>query len=196
MAEFAHEKDRQANEHPAAELRVHEADPDVVLHHVEVRDAVFGIGHVHGDVSHRDGKPQKPHEDFRVEVHPLAHAHAPQALERRDGPAALIFTRQNCAFVERDEVDADAIAKGGYIAAEAPAGADKVQAVIVATGSEVGLAVEARKALAAQNIQARVVSMPCTSRFDACDEASLTRRTGRPRRRRAVATLPTVFGWL
>ena len=91
------------------------------------------------------------------------------ALERRDGPAALIFTRQNCAFVERDEVDADAIAKGGYIAAEAPAGADKVQAVIVATGSEVELAMKARALLTAMNVQVRVVSMPCCDVFDRQD---------------------------
>ena len=91
------------------------------------------------------------------------------ALERRDGPAALIFTRQNCAFVERDEVDADVIAKGGYIAAEAPAGADKVQAVIVATGSEVELAMKARALLTAMNVQVRVVSMPCCDVFDRQD---------------------------
>ncbi len=93
------------------------------------------------------------------------------ALERRDGPSALIFTRQTCAFVERDEVDGDAIAKGGYIAAEAPAGADKVQAVIVASGSEVELAMKARALLTAMNVQVRVVSMPCCDVFDRQDAA-------------------------
>ncbi len=88
------------------------------------------------------------------------------ALERADGPAALVFTRQNCAFVDRDEVDADAIAKGGYIAAEAPAGVDALQAVIVASGSEVELAMKARALLVAQNVQVRVVSMPCADVFD------------------------------
>ena len=93
------------------------------------------------------------------------------ALERADGPSALIFTRQNCAFVDRDEVDADAIAKGGYIAADAPAGADKLQAVIVATGSEVELAMKARALLTAMNVQVRVVSMPCCDVFDRQDAA-------------------------
>ena len=93
------------------------------------------------------------------------------AIERKDGPSCLIFTRQNVPFIDRDEVDADAIAKGGYVALESPAGAEAIDVILLATGSEVGLAVEARKALAALNIQARVVSMPCTSRFDACDEA-------------------------
>ena len=93
------------------------------------------------------------------------------AIERKDGPSALVFSRQNVAFVDRDEVDADAIARGGYIAAEAPAGADKVQAVIVATGSEVELAMQTRKLLTAQNVQVRVVSMPCADIFDRQDEA-------------------------
>lgn len=93
------------------------------------------------------------------------------AIERRDGASCLIFSRQNLPFVDRDEVDADAIAKGGYIAAEAPLGAGEAQAIILATGSEVGLAMQARAELAARNIQVRVVSMPCTNRFDRQDRA-------------------------
>ena len=88
------------------------------------------------------------------------------AIERRDGASCLIFSRQNLPFVDRDEVDADAIAMGGYVAAEAPLGKGEAQVILLATGSEVGLAMEARAKLAALNIQARVVSMPCTSRFD------------------------------
>ena len=88
------------------------------------------------------------------------------AIERRDGASCLISSRQNLPFVDRDEVDADAIAMGGYVAAEAPLGKGEAQVILLATGSEVGLAMEARAKLAALNIQARVVSMPCTSRFD------------------------------
>lgn len=88
------------------------------------------------------------------------------AIESRDGASCLIFSRQNLPFVDRDEVDADAIAMGGYVAAEAPLGKGEAQVILLATGSEVGLAMEARAKLAALNIQARVVSMPCTSRFD------------------------------
>ena len=88
------------------------------------------------------------------------------AIERRDGASCLIFSRQNLPFVDRDEVDADAIAMGGYVAAEAPLGKGEAQVILLATGAEVGLAMEARAKLAALNIQARVVSMPCTTRFD------------------------------
>lgn len=91
------------------------------------------------------------------------------AIERRDGPSSLVFTRQNVPFLDRGEVDADAMAKGGYVAAEAPAGAGEADVILLATGSEVGLAMKARAELAALNIQARVVSMPCTSIFDRQD---------------------------
>lgn len=88
------------------------------------------------------------------------------AIERRHGPSCLVLTRQSVPFVDRDEVNADDIAKGGYVAFESPAGADAIDVILLATGSEVGLAVEARRQLAARNIQARLVSMPCTNLFD------------------------------
>ena len=91
------------------------------------------------------------------------------AIERRDGPSTLIFTRQGVPFLDRDEVDADNIARGAYIVAEAPAGADQVEVVLLATGSEVGLALKARAQLTALNIQVRVVSMPCSNIFDEQD---------------------------
>ncbi len=92
------------------------------------------------------------------------------AIERRDGPSSLVFSRQTVAFTEdREEVDADAIAKGAYVVAEAPAGEGKAECIIAATGSELPLATEARKLLAAQNIQVRVVSVPCADVFDRQD---------------------------
>ena len=90
-----------------------------------------------------------------------------RALERRDGPSILIFSRQNLPFQKRDEALIKQIDKGGYILSEAADG--KPQAVIIATGSEVGLAVMAQKALAETGVQARVVSMPCTNVFDRQD---------------------------
>ena len=92
------------------------------------------------------------------------------AIERRNGPSCLVFTRQNVPFLDRDEVDADAIARGAYVAAEAPAGAGEAEVVLLATGSEVGLAMKARAELTARNVQVRVVSMPCANLFDEQDE--------------------------
>ena len=87
-----------------------------------------------------------------------------RAIERRDGPSTLIFSRQNLSFQKRDAATIKLIDKGGYILSEATGG--KPQAIIIATGSEVGLAMLAQKALAETGIQVRVVSMPCTSLFD------------------------------
>jgi transketolase len=89
------------------------------------------------------------------------------ALERRDGPSSLLFSRQNLAFQKRSPEQIEAIARGGYILADAPG----ARAVIIATGSEVALAMAAREQLAAAGIAVRVVSMPCTNAFDRQDAA-------------------------
>jgi transketolase len=89
------------------------------------------------------------------------------SIERRDGPSSLLFSRQNLPFQARNAGQIAAIARGGYVLADA----DKPRAVIIATGSEVGLAVAAKKALQEQGIGVRVVSMPCTSLFDRQDAA-------------------------
>ena len=85
------------------------------------------------------------------------------ALERRTGPTALILSRQNLPFVLRDESRIAAIERGGYVVAE-PDGA--LHRIVIATGSEVGLALAAQKQLAAEGIGVRVVSMPSTATFD------------------------------
>jgi transketolase len=92
------------------------------------------------------------------------------ALERRHGPSALLFTRQNVPFQPRDDAQIAAIRRGGYVLADWGAPTGK-RAVIIASGSEVALAMAAREALAADGIAARVVSMPCTSAFDRQDAA-------------------------
>ncbi|CAG4884580.1 transketolase 1, thiamin-binding [Georgfuchsia toluolica] len=90
------------------------------------------------------------------------------AVERHDGPTALALSRQNLSFVKRDAQTIANIARGGYIISESQGTA---RAVLIATGSEVELALKAQAALQAQGIPARVVSMPCTSLFDAQDKA-------------------------
>ncbi len=91
------------------------------------------------------------------------------AVERKDGPSCLIFSRQNLAFQKRDAAQIANIRKGAYILSEAAGG--KPQAVIIATGSEVALAMDAQKALATEGINVRVVSMPSTNVFDKQDAA-------------------------
>ena len=91
------------------------------------------------------------------------------AIERKNGPSCLIFSRQNLTHQKRDAAQLAAIRRGGYVLSEAEGG--KPQAVIIATGSEVGIAVEAQKLLAAKGKKVRVVSMPSTDTFDAQDAA-------------------------
>ncbi|MDO8704963.1 MAG: transketolase [Sulfuricaulis sp.] len=91
------------------------------------------------------------------------------AIERKQGPSCLIFSRQNLPHQKRDAQQLAAIRRGGYVLSEAEGG--KPQAVIIATGSEIGIAVEAQKLLAAKGKKVRVVSMPCTNEFDAQDAA-------------------------
>jgi len=91
------------------------------------------------------------------------------AIERKTGPSCLIFSRQNLPHQARDAQKLAAIRRGGYVLSEADGG--KPQAVIIATGSEVGIAMEAQKLLAAKGKKVRVVSMPSTDAFDAQDAA-------------------------
>jgi transketolase len=97
------------------------------------------------------------------------------ALQNKDKPTALLLSRQNIAYIAKgdsavspDASGLDAINKGAYVLAE-PADAGikkKAQAVIIATGSEVQLAIAAQKLLAERKIAVRVVSMPSTTTFD------------------------------
>ncbi|MNU31536.1 Transketolase 1 [compost metagenome] len=88
------------------------------------------------------------------------------ALERKDGPSALIFSRQNLQHQERDAGQIADISRGGYVLKDC---AGEPELILIATGSEVGLAVQAFDKLTEQGRKVRVVSMPCTSVFDAQD---------------------------
>ncbi len=91
------------------------------------------------------------------------------AIERRDGPAALVLTRQNVPCQSRDEAAQAAIRRGGYVLADWPTDAAAKRAIVIATGSEVALALAARESLRGEGIAVRVVSMPCTDVFDRQD---------------------------
>lgn len=89
-----------------------------------------------------------------------------EAIKATHTPSALIFSRQNLSHQSRNEEQLTNIAKGGYILAEAQ---HKLQAIIIATGSEVELAMQAHEILSSSGIGVRVVSMPCCEVFMAQD---------------------------
>lgn len=89
------------------------------------------------------------------------------AIENRGGPTALVFSRQGLATQARTEAQIASISKGAYILFETD---DNPENIIIATGSEVGLAMESARQLAGEGISIRVVSMPSSDVFEAQDE--------------------------
>ena len=90
------------------------------------------------------------------------------AIERRDGPSALIFTRQGLPLQARDSEQLANVERGGYVLSDCDG---EPEAILIATGSEVALAMAAQEKLTAAGKKVRVVSMPCCDRFDAQDAA-------------------------
>jgi len=101
------------------------------------------------------------------------------AVQRKDGPSTLIFSRQNLPYMERDAAQIADIARGGYVLKDAP----DAKVILIATGSEIELAMNAAAVLEAEGVAVRVVSMPSTDVFDRQDAAYkasvLTRGTPR-----------------
>jgi len=95
------------------------------------------------------------------------------AIERASGPSSLAFSRQNLPFQPRTAAQTADIRRGGYVLSEAGTSSQPVspQAIIIATGSEVALAMAAQKQLATEGVAVRVVSMPSTNVFDRQDAA-------------------------
>lgn len=92
------------------------------------------------------------------------------AIERTDGPSGLVLTRQDVPTFDRDALGSVGDAtRGGYILAEANAATPSV--ILIATGSEVAIAIDAREQLQAQGVPTRVVSLPCWELFQAQDAA-------------------------
>ena len=88
------------------------------------------------------------------------------AIERRDGPTCLVFSRQGLPHQERDDQQVADIARGAYVLRDTDGTPD---AILIATGSEVQLAVAAAEELASSGKKVRVVSMPCTKLFEKQD---------------------------
>ena len=115
------------------------------------------------------------------------------AIERKAGPTSLIFSRQNLPHQARDAQTLANIQRGGYVLSEAANG--KPEAILIATGSEVGLAMEAQKLLAAKGKNVRVVSMPSTNAFDAQDAAYRESVLPKGVTKRVVVEAGVTAGW-
>lgn len=116
------------------------------------------------------------------------------ALERRDGPTALVLTRQAVPVLDRQVLgSAEGLRKGGYILREAPGGSPN--AIIIASGSEVHLALEATELLSKKSVEVRVVAMPSWELFESQEtdyrEAILPRAV----RKRVAMEAGSPLGW-
>ena len=90
------------------------------------------------------------------------------AADNRDGPTLLVFTRQACNHQARTPAQVANISRGGYVLIEAPR---EPEAIVIATGSEVGIAADAVRTMNSKGRSIRLVSMPSTNKFDAQDDA-------------------------
>jgi transketolase len=89
------------------------------------------------------------------------------ALEREDGPVALLLSRQNIPTLDRDEVaPAELLARGGYVLWDSASG-EAPELILISTGAEVPTTLHAAQALAGDGVKVRVVSMPCIELFEA-----------------------------
>src|SRR5207248_3156957 len=117
------------------------------------------------------------------------------ALERRDGPTCLILSRQKLPIFDRTQVaPAEGVLRGAYILAEADGG--KPDLLIIATGSEVALALDTRPKLQEQGIKTRVVSMPCRELFDEQDRSYQDQVLPPDVRKRLAVEAASPMGWL
>ena len=112
------------------------------------------------------------------------------ALESKNHPTALILSRQNLPLLPGS--DGDAVKKGAYVVSKEQ---KKAQYILIATGSEVSLAVSAQKLLLEKGIDVRVVSMPCWSYFDKQDEVYKNSVLSLPREKRVSIEMLSTFGW-
>jgi transketolase len=118
------------------------------------------------------------------------------AVERADGPTALALSRQKLPILAGTAENArDGVARGGYVLRQATGDAAKPDLVIIATGSELALAVGAAEALETEGIRTRVVSLPCWERFDAQDAAYRESVLPRAARQRVTVEALVSFGW-
>jgi transketolase len=115
-------------------------------------------------------------------------------IERMHRPAGLCLTRQNVPTVDRDQhASAEGVARGAYVLAEAGSGTPDV--IVIATGSEVAIALDARERLEADGVRTRVVSMPCQEWFLEQDTAYQQQVLPSSVKARVSVEAATPFGW-
>jgi transketolase len=128
-------------------------------------------------------RPADPNETTEAWVFAIQH----------DGPTLLVLTRQTVPHLDRSGAKNPGVARGAYVLADAESGAPDV--ILIGTGSEVGLCVEAREKLKSFGVQARVVSMPCWSLFEAQDEAYRESVVPRGIKKRVTVEAAASLGW-
>ncbi|MHB8912145.1 MAG: transketolase, partial [Lysobacter sp.] len=144
--------------------------------HVYTHDSI-GLGEdgpTHQPVEHLASLRYIPHNDVWRPCDAVESAVSwKAAIERKDGPSCLVFSRQNLAHQPRDAQQVSEIARGGYVLFDKGGrdGGATPDVILIATGSEVGLATQAAEQLAADGRHVRVVSMPSTDVFDRQDAA-------------------------
>ena len=138
--------------------------------HVYTHDSI-GLGEdgpTHQPVEHMVALRAIPHNDVWRPCDAVESAVAwKAAIERDDGPSCLVFSRQALVHQARSDGQVGDIARGGYVLADAEGGTPEL--ILIATGSEVGIAMEAKAKLDADGVRTRVVSMPSTDVFDRQD---------------------------
>lgn len=115
------------------------------------------------------------------------------ALQNNDHPVALVLTRQNLPILEGTASARDSISKGGYVVSEAASG--QPQGILIATGSEVQLAVASQKALAEKGIHVRVVSLPSFDLFEKQDQSYKDSVLPKGIKARLAIEMAHPFGW-
>jgi transketolase len=116
------------------------------------------------------------------------------ALRQEDGPCALVLSRQNLPILDPDSIPGDAIARGAYTLRDAANGAEP-DVILIGTGSEVSICVEAAAALEGDGLAVRVVSMPCYDRFLEQDEEYRDGVLPPACRARVSVEAAATFGW-
>ena len=138
--------------------------------HVYTHDSI-GLGEdgpTHQPVEHMAALRAIPHNDVWRPCDAVESAVSwKAAIERHDGPSCLVFSRQTLVHQARSDEQVRQIARGGYVLADAEGGNPDM--ILIATGSEVGIAMEAKAKLDAGGTRTRVVSMPSTDVFDRQD---------------------------